>query len=285
MMGASRAPPSPPSQFAQQQHSAPTGTGTGSSAAVAAVPMDTRSRHVAQRQLLSALQAHKGWAAATASGKQAMSATINQLLLLREIERSGSDWGPLAAFDRLPERVAARLRRRAAAQLAKLSAAHEALCVQFKQMRFAAEQLRQLQDTLVNAAPPGVAQPPALLVHSVLTIECAVNYARELTAMYGKELMAKRLLISALTEHLQPRPAIEDVGHVQGQQEEDEEEDEDGGRQALDRDLGGVYVSSWMLQPMLCTARVDLILAAFKSEVGTPAPHQPVVFICCCCVA
>ena len=118
-------------------------------------------RNYSQRQLLSALQAHKGWAAATASGKQAMSATINQLLLLREIERSGSGWGPLVAFDRLPERVAARLRRRAAAQLAKLSAAHEALCVQFKQMRFAAEQLRQLQDTLVNAAPPGVAQPPA----------------------------------------------------------------------------------------------------------------------------
>lgn len=222
-------------------------------------PMDTKSRHVAQRQLISMLQAHKRWGEATSRGKQTMSATINQLLLLREV-KNGGDWGVLTAFDRLPERVAVQLQRRAARHLAKLTAAHEELCAQFEQMRFAAQQLRQLQDDLANSAPPGAPQPPALLVDHVLSISCAVNYARELVAMYSKELVAKSMLLSALTVELGRHTEF-------GAQEDDDDEDEDEGDHRINRDLGEVYVSSWMLQPMVCTARVALIMAAFKSEV------------------
>jgi hypothetical protein len=234
--------------------------------------MDTKSRHVAQRQLISMLQAHKSWDEATRRGKQTMSATINQLLLLREVKRGG-DWGVLAGFDQLPERVAVRLQQRAARHLVKLGSTHEELCVQFEQMRFAAQQLRQLQDALTNGAPADAPQPPGLLVDHVLSISCAVNYAREFVAMYSKELVAKRLLLNALTEELGRHTEAADGAH-----EDDDDEDED--ERQFDRDLGEVYVSSWMLQPMLCTARVTLIMAAFKSEVRSIAKAHSVAVLC-----
>ena len=234
---------------------------TPATASSALEPMDTKSRHLAQRQLISMLQAHKRWGEATSRGKQTMSSTINQLLLLREV-KNGGDWGALTAFDRLPERVAVQLQRRAARHLAKLTATHEELCAQFEQMRFAAQQLRQLQDDLANSAPAGALQPPALLVDHVLSISCAVKYAREFVAMYSKELVAKSLLLNALTLELGRHTESDHIG-----QDDEDDEDEDEGDQRISRDLGEVYVSSWMLQPMLCTARVALIMAAFKSEV------------------
>ena len=113
-----------------------------------------------------------------------------------------------------------------------------------------------------------------MLIHQVLTLGAAVDYAREMAAMYGKELVAKKLLLSALGEQLErsEQPGAEAA--------QEEEEEEDGGEPGgLGRDLGAVYVSAWLLQPMLRAARVDLIIAAFKSEVddigalhGSPLP-------------
>ena len=194
--------------------------------AAPARPLDTAPRHAAQRQLLAVLRAHKAWDKASSRGKQAMSAATNQLLLLQEVERGG-DWGALTHFHELPDRVAAALRRRAATELGRLAAAHEELCEHFCAMRGAAAQLRALQD---KCHPAGLAGPAGtaateLLVHQVLTLRQAVRYAREMSSMYGKELVAKRLLLHSLTAH-----------HERGS-------DDDAGGEALDRDIAAVYGS------------------------------------------
>ena len=220
--------------------------------ATPARPVDTASRHAAQRQLLAVLRAHKGWDKASSRGKQAMSAATNQLLLLQEVERGG-DWGALTHFHELPDRVAAALRRRAATELGRLAAAHEELCDHFCAMRDAAAQLRALQDKCHPAGPAETAAE--LLVHQVLTLRQAVRYAREMSSMYGKELVAKRLLLHSLTAH-----------HERGS-------DDDAGGEALDRDIAAVYVSSWMLQPLLRRPHIDMVVAAFKSEVRGDTPH------------
>lgn len=237
--------------------------------------LTTRHRHVAQKQLLTLMAAHKGWGGDSGRGKQAMSAAINHLLLLQELRLGGpADWGALALFDRLPDRVAERVARRCARQLRRLGDVHATLCGHFEQMRYASGQLRALRDELGNAAAAGGGEaaaeaPGGRLIYQVLTLGTAVDYAREMVAMYTKELVAKKLLLSALSEQLERSE----------QPETTEDAEVDGEPTTLGRDLGAVYVSAWMLQPMLPAARVDLIVTAFKSEVddigalhGSPLP-------------
>ena len=237
--------------------------------------LETRERQEAQAAIIAVLQACKRWRQATKRGQEAMSSASNNILLLRRMD---GDWGALSHFAGLPLRVSDVLERRATADLSRLEAEHALLCEHYGQMQAAAQCLRHMCDRVANAHAHarrtgiGMVASPRSCVQRTLSLERAAEFAASLVSMFAKELVAKRILVHELCRC--PVAKMVEIAQA-GEGKEDGEavewaawdEGTDGDIGNFDRDIAGIFISSWWLQPLLCTDTLDTIVAAFKMEV------------------
>jgi hypothetical protein len=253
--------------------------------------LPTIERQEAQKHIITMLQSRGRWDRATKRGKDALSQVTNGMLLLQQLR---GDWGILATLKDLPSRVSAALRRRVHDGQARLAREHSLLCENFGQMRSAAWRLQELRDnvataswhpaTSVQSLPVAVSH---LYVHSIMSLDNAVAWARTVVTMFGKELVAKRLVMREFSRD----PGTDGGGwHGQTYGARSSRGCGDGGQMdtriqatTLDRELAGIYISSWMLEPMLDQRVLDEILNIFRHEVkdvgaliDSPARRSPI---------